>query len=185
MIYAQLCFMVMGLVTLLSYCLLMIILHHPYWSFVSEQAKTWGVGTMLLNAPSLLLIHWRAMSIVLGWSCWSCWQVECLLTGVLAFKLRFDFYYGLHALRAFYLKVDCFLCSSKPRLEQSLVRWAIPQLHDIDALGRMVDPALRGLYPPKSVSRFADVIALCVQVRANHPSPMPDGLVLLTVLCFC
>jgi hypothetical protein len=37
-------------------------------------------------------------------------------------------------------------------------------LHDIDALDRMVDPVLKGLYPAKSLSRFADVIALCVQV---------------------
>jgi hypothetical protein len=44
------------------------------------------------------------------------------------------------------------------------VRWATPQLHDIDALDRMVDPALKGLYPAKSLSRFADVLALCVQV---------------------
>lgn len=51
-----------------------------------------------------------------------------------------------------------------PRPEQSLVRWATPQLHDIDALSKMVDPALEGLYPVKSLSRFADVIALCVQV---------------------
>lgn len=57
------------------------------------------------------------------------------------------------------------LCnSSRPRFEQSLVRWATPQLHDIDALAKMVDPALKGLYPVKSLSRFADVIALCVQV---------------------
>uniref|UniRef100_A0A804LQ64 Protein kinase domain-containing protein n=1 Tax=Zea mays TaxID=4577 RepID=A0A804LQ64_MAIZE len=54
--------------------------------------------------------------------------------------------------------------SSRPRSEQSLVRWATPQLHDIDALDQMVDPALKGLYPAKSLSRFADVIALCVQV---------------------
>lgn len=54
--------------------------------------------------------------------------------------------------------------SSRPRAEQSLVRWATPQLHDIDALTKMVDPALEGLYPVKSLSRFADVIALCVQV---------------------
>ncbi|XP_058228192.1 protein STRUBBELIG-RECEPTOR FAMILY 5 isoform X1 [Rhododendron vialii] len=64
--------------------------------------------------------------------------------------------------------------SSKPRLEQSLVRWAIPQLHDINALGRMVDPALRGLYPPKSVSRFADVIALCVQPEPEFRPPMSE-----------
>jgi hypothetical protein len=29
----------------------------------------------------------------------------------------------------------------------------------------MVDPALQGLYPSKSLSRFADAIALCVQVN--------------------
>ncbi|CAL2244732.1 unnamed protein product [Prunus armeniaca] len=59
--------------------------------------------------------------------------------------------------------------SSKPPVEQCLVRWATPQLHDLDALSKMVDPALRGLYPPKSVSRFADIIALCVQVISTHP----------------
>jgi len=59
---------------------------------------------------------------------------------------------------------DCFHYSSRSRSEQSLVRWATPQLHDIDALDRMVDPALKGLYPAKSLSRFADVLALCVQV---------------------
>ena len=51
------------------------------------------------------------------------------------------------------------------RSEQSLVRWATPQLHDIDLLAKMVDPALNGMYPAKSLSRFADVIALCVQVK--------------------
>jgi len=50
------------------------------------------------------------------------------------------------------------------RSEQSLVRWATPQLHDIDALAKMVDPILNGMYPAKSLSRFADIIALCVQV---------------------
>ena len=55
--------------------------------------------------------------------------------------------------------------SSRVRSEQSLVRWATPQLHDIDALAKMVDPALNGMYPAKSLSRFADIIALCVQVK--------------------
>lgn len=54
--------------------------------------------------------------------------------------------------------------SSRPRSEQSLVQWATPQLHDIDALAKMVDPALNGIYPAKSLSRFADIIALCIQV---------------------
>ena len=58
---------------------------------------------------------------------------------------------------------QCF--SSKPRLEQCLAEWASPQLHDLEALEQMADPALRGLYPPKSLSRFANVTALCVQVR--------------------
>ncbi len=54
---------------------------------------------------------------------------------------------------------------SRPRAEQFLVRWAVTQLHDIDALARMVDPSLKGAYPIKSLSRFADIISSCVQVR--------------------
>ncbi|KAJ4958667.1 hypothetical protein NE237_025778 [Protea cynaroides] len=64
--------------------------------------------------------------------------------------------------------------SSKPRMEQSLVRWASPQLHNIDALAKMVDPGLHGLYPPKSLSRFADVIALCVQSEPEFRPPMSE-----------
>ncbi|CAL4937915.1 unnamed protein product [Urochloa decumbens] len=64
--------------------------------------------------------------------------------------------------------------SSRPRSEQSLVRWATPQLHDIDALDRMVDPALKGLYPAKSLSRFADVLALCVQPEPEFRPPMSE-----------
>jgi serine/threonine protein kinase len=60
--------------------------------------------------------------------------------------------------------------STRTRSEQSLVRWATPQLHDIDALVKMVDPALKGMYPAKSLSRFADIIALCVQVSFQHLS---------------
>ncbi|CAO2824636.1 unnamed protein product [Amaranthus hypochondriacus] len=64
--------------------------------------------------------------------------------------------------------------SSLPWAEQSLVRWATPQLHDIDALTKMVDPALEGLYPVKSLSRFADVIALCVQPEPEFRPPMSE-----------
>ncbi|XP_038708155.1 protein STRUBBELIG-RECEPTOR FAMILY 6-like isoform X2 [Tripterygium wilfordii] len=64
--------------------------------------------------------------------------------------------------------------SSRPRSEQSLARWAIPQLHDIEALSKMVDPALKGLYPVKSLSRFADVIALCVQPEPEFRPPMSE-----------
>ncbi|KAF4368849.1 hypothetical protein F8388_021461 [Cannabis sativa] len=64
--------------------------------------------------------------------------------------------------------------SSRPRSEQSLVKWASPQLHDIDALSKMVDPALEGLYPVKSLSRFADVIALCIQAEPEFRPPMSE-----------
>ncbi|GMH03886.1 hypothetical protein Nepgr_005725 [Nepenthes gracilis] len=64
--------------------------------------------------------------------------------------------------------------SSKPRSEQHLVQWATPQLHNIDALEKMVDPALRGLYPPKSISRFADIVALCVQIELEFRPPMSE-----------
>ncbi|KAK9149237.1 hypothetical protein Scep_007994 [Stephania cephalantha] len=64
--------------------------------------------------------------------------------------------------------------SSRPRSEQSLVRWAAPRLHDIDALTKMVDPALEGLYHAKSLSRFADVIVLCVQPEPEFRPPMSE-----------
>ncbi|XP_065860833.1 protein STRUBBELIG-RECEPTOR FAMILY 5 [Euphorbia lathyris] len=64
--------------------------------------------------------------------------------------------------------------NSKPKPEQCLVRWATPQLHDIDALAEMADPALRGLYPPKSLSRFADIVALCVQSEPEFRPPMSE-----------
>lgn len=64
--------------------------------------------------------------------------------------------------------------STRPRAEQSLVRWATPQLHDIDALASMVDPSLIGMYPAKSLSRFADIIALCVQPEMEFRPPMSE-----------
>lgn len=72
--------------------------------------------------------------------------------------------------------------SGKAKVEQCLVRWATPQLHDIDALDKMVDPALRGLYPPKSVSRFADIIALCVQSEPEFRPPMSEVVQALVTL---
>ncbi|KAI4298743.1 hypothetical protein L6164_032264 [Bauhinia variegata] len=66
------------------------------------------------------------------------------------------------------------LDSSRPKSEQSLVRWATPQLHDIDALAKMVDPALNGMYPAKSLSRLADIIALCVQPEPEFRPPMSE-----------
>nr|XP_043611446.1 protein STRUBBELIG-RECEPTOR FAMILY 3-like [Erigeron canadensis] len=63
---------------------------------------------------------------------------------------------------------------SRPRGEQFLVRWAVPQLHDIEALLRMVDPSLDAAYSSKSLSRFADIISLCVQAEPEFRPPMSE-----------
>ncbi|XP_037467674.1 protein STRUBBELIG-RECEPTOR FAMILY 8-like [Triticum dicoccoides] len=63
---------------------------------------------------------------------------------------------------------------SRERSEQSLVGWATPQLHDIDALAKMVDPAMDGMYPAKSLSRFADIIALSVQPEPEFRPPISE-----------
>ncbi|VFQ89529.1 unnamed protein product [Cuscuta campestris] len=63
---------------------------------------------------------------------------------------------------------------SRPPGEQVLVRWAVLKLHDIDALSRMVDPSLAGAYPSKSLSRFADIISLCVQPEPEFRPPMSE-----------
>jgi len=62
----------------------------------------------------------------------------------------------------------------RDRGEQFLVRWAIPQLHDIDALAKMVDPSLKGDYPAKSLSHFADVISRCVQSEPEYRPLMSE-----------
>ena len=56
-------------------------------------------------------------------------------------------------------------CRTRPRGHQTLAQWAIPRLHDIDALTRMVDPSLHGAYPKKSLSCFADIISRSLQVK--------------------
>ncbi|PPS04895.1 hypothetical protein GOBAR_AA15761 [Gossypium barbadense] len=63
---------------------------------------------------------------------------------------------------------------SRPLGEQFLVRWAIQQLHDIDALVRMVDITLNGVYPVKSLSRFADIISRCVQSEPGFRPPISE-----------
>ncbi|RDX68899.1 Protein STRUBBELIG-RECEPTOR FAMILY 3, partial [Mucuna pruriens] len=63
---------------------------------------------------------------------------------------------------------------SRPRGEQFLVRWAVPQLHDIDALSKMVDPCLNGAYSMKSLSRFADIVSSCVQREPEFRPAMSE-----------
>lgn len=57
-----------------------------------------------------------------------------------------------------------FLCRTRRR-DQTLAQWAMPRLHDIDALTRMADPSLHGAYSVKSLSRFADIISRSLQVN--------------------
>ncbi|XP_073390939.1 protein STRUBBELIG-RECEPTOR FAMILY 8-like, partial [Physcomitrium patens] len=75
---------------------------------------------------------------------------------------------------AVFVLVSFDACCSRPRKEQNLVRWATPQLHDIGALERMVDPVLEGAYPAKSLSRLADVVASCVQPEPEFGPPVSE-----------
>ncbi|CAJ1956524.1 unnamed protein product [Sphenostylis stenocarpa] len=68
---------------------------------------------------------------------------------------------------------------TRPRGEQFLVRWAIPQLHDIDALSKMVDPSLKGDYPAKALSNFADIISRCVQSEPEFRPAMSEVVLYL------
>ncbi|RDX94215.1 Protein STRUBBELIG-RECEPTOR FAMILY 3 [Mucuna pruriens] len=68
---------------------------------------------------------------------------------------------------------------TRPRGEHFLVRWAIPQLHDIDALSKMVDPSLNGNYPAKSLSNFADIISRCVQSEPEFRPAMSEVVLYL------
>ncbi|KAJ6297480.1 hypothetical protein OIU78_023099 [Salix suchowensis] len=63
---------------------------------------------------------------------------------------------------------------TRNRGEQFLVRWAIPQLHDINTLSKMVDPSLNGEYSAKSLSHFADIISRCVQSEPEFRPPMSE-----------
>ncbi|KAF9597242.1 hypothetical protein IFM89_016383 [Coptis chinensis] len=56
--------------------------------------------------------------------------------------------------------------SSRPRQEQSLVKWASSRLHDYKCLEAMVDPTTRPMFSSRSLSRFADIVSLCIQKLA-------------------
>ncbi|KAG2305741.1 hypothetical protein Bca52824_025489 [Brassica carinata] len=64
--------------------------------------------------------------------------------------------------------------SERPKAEQSLVRWAKPQLKNMDTLEEMVDPALCGLYVPESVSAFADIVSICVMSEPGLRPPVSN-----------
>ncbi|KAF8109435.1 hypothetical protein N665_0095s0008 [Sinapis alba] len=64
--------------------------------------------------------------------------------------------------------------SERPKAEQSLVRWAKPQLKDMATLEEMVDPALCGLYAPESVSAFANIVSICVTSEPGVRPPVSN-----------
>lgn len=71
---------------------------------------------------------------------------------------------SLNRLSQGHRSAEMLFCSSRPREEQNLVRWANSQLHDMDALAYMMDPSIQGEFPVRSLSRFADIICRCIQV---------------------
>ncbi|KAJ4816078.1 Protein STRUBBELIG-RECEPTOR FAMILY 3 [Rhynchospora pubera] len=64
--------------------------------------------------------------------------------------------------------------SSRPRAERHLASWASCQLHDIDALVKMVDPALGGRFPIRSLSRVADIVSRCIQEEPEFRPSMSE-----------
>ncbi|KAI5585739.1 hypothetical protein BDE02_06G165200 [Populus trichocarpa] len=69
---------------------------------------------------------------------------------------------------------------SRPRAEQSLVKWASSRLHDNESLIQMVDPGIKRTLPSKTLSRFADVVLLCIQPDKFFRPPMSEIVSSLT-----
>ncbi|KAH7423558.1 hypothetical protein KP509_12G061100 [Ceratopteris richardii] len=96
---------------------------------------------------------------------------ECTMTGI--YTWQSDVYsFGVVMLELLTGRKP--MDSTRPRAEQSLVRWATPQLHDFDSLASMVDPFLNGTCPAKSLSRYADIIAQCIQPEMEFRPPMSE-----------
>ncbi|CAK9159338.1 unnamed protein product [Ilex paraguariensis] len=72
--------------------------------------------------------------------------------------------------------------SSKPRQEQSLVKWASSRLHDNRSLEQMVDPAIKRMISSKALSRYADIVSLCIQPEKEFRPLMSEILESLTCL---
>ncbi|KAL5741806.1 hypothetical protein ACOSP7_028538 [Xanthoceras sorbifolium] len=72
--------------------------------------------------------------------------------------------------------------NSRPRQEQSLVKWASSRLHDREWLEQMIDPGIKGTIPPKVLSRFADIVSLCIQPEKEFRPPMSEIVESVTCL---
>ncbi|KAL9428400.1 hypothetical protein AB3S75_030402 [Citrus x aurantiifolia] len=71
---------------------------------------------------------------------------------------------------------------SRPRQEQSLVKWASSRLHDRECLEQMVDPGIKGTFSSRSLSQFADIVSLCIQPEKEFRPPMSEIVDSLTRL---
>ncbi|KAJ6382284.1 hypothetical protein OIU77_030851 [Salix suchowensis] len=69
---------------------------------------------------------------------------------------------------------------SRPREEQSLVKWASSRMHDNEGLLQMVDPSIKRTLTSKTLSRFADVVLLCIQADKFFRPPMSEIVSSLT-----
>jgi hypothetical protein len=47
------------------------------------------------------------------------------------------------------------------------VKWASSRLHDSESLEDMVDPGIKRAISSKALSRFADIVCLCIQVATR------------------
>ncbi|KAJ0089105.1 hypothetical protein Patl1_33034 [Pistacia atlantica] len=72
---------------------------------------------------------------------------------------------------------------SSSRKEFPLVTWASSRLHDREYLEQMVDPGIRGTFPSKALSQFADIITLCIQPEKEFRLPMSEIVESLSRLC--
>lgn len=62
----------------------------------------------------------------------------------------------------------------RAREEQSLVKWASSRLHDNESLEKMVDPNIQKSLCSRTLSRFADIVSLCVQPEKEFRPPMAE-----------
>ncbi|XP_039126060.1 protein STRUBBELIG-RECEPTOR FAMILY 2-like [Dioscorea cayenensis subsp. rotundata] len=63
---------------------------------------------------------------------------------------------------------------SRRKHEQFLVNWASSRLHDFSLLEDIVDPSIRDTIPPEVLSRFADIILLCIQPQPEFRMGMTE-----------
>ncbi|KAL1368225.1 hypothetical protein HN51_022365 [Arachis hypogaea] len=63
---------------------------------------------------------------------------------------------------------------SRRKEEQYLAQWASSRLHDSETLEQMVDPAIQKTFSSKALSRYADILSLCLQPVKEFRPPMSE-----------